>query len=94
MFHYRNLLLYSLIEQKKSNDKQIDAVNDKVGKKILLSNPSKSSQSFATILNELEGNRDLLKQMSEDCKQRQIELSWEEKAKTMVGWYEKIVHNS
>ena len=70
---------------------QGDAVNEKVGKKILLSNPSKSSQSFATILNELEGNRDLLKQMSEDCKQRQIELSWEEKAKTMVGWYEKIV---
>lgn len=85
------LLIWTLIEQKKSNDKQIDAVNDKVGKKILLSNPSKSSQSFATILNELEGNRDLLKQMSEDCKQRQIELSWEEKAKTMVGWYEKIV---
>lgn len=68
-----------------------DAVNEKVGKKILLSNPSKSSQSFATILNELEGNRDLLKQMSENCKQRQIELSWDEKAKTMVGWYEKIV---
>lgn len=70
---------------------QGDAVNEKVGKKILLSNPSKSSQSFATILNELEGNRDLLKQMSENCKQRQIDLSWDEKAKTMVGWYEKIV---
>ena len=73
---------------------QGDAVNEKVGKKILLSNPSKSSQSFATILNEFEGNRNLLKQMSENCKQRQIELSWDEKAKTMVGWYEKIVHHS
>lgn len=70
---------------------QGDAVNDKVGKKILLTNPSKSSQSFATILNELEGNRNLLKQMSENCKQRQTELSWDEKAKTMVWWYEKIV---
>lgn len=70
---------------------QGDAVNEKVGKKILLTNPSKSSQSFATILNEFEGNRNLLKQMSENCKQRQIDLSWEEKAKTMVGWYEKIV---
>lgn len=68
---------------------QGDAVNEKVGKKILLSNPSKSSQSFATILNEFESNRDLLKQMSENCKQRQLELSWEEKAKTMVKWYEK-----
>ena len=73
---------------------QGDAVNEKVGKKILLTNPSKSSQSFATILNEFEGNRDLLKHLSENCKQRQVELSWAEKAKTMVGWYEKIVHNS
>ena len=70
---------------------QGDAVNEKVGKKILLTNPSKSSQDFATILNEFEGNRNLLKQMSENCKQRQTELSWDEKAKTMVGWYEKIV---
>ena len=70
---------------------QGDAVNEKVGKKILLTNPSKSSQSFATILNEFEGNRDLLKHLSENCKQRQVELSWAEKAKTMVGWYEKIV---
>lgn len=70
---------------------QGDAVNEKVGKKILLSNPSKSSQSFATILNEFEGNRNLLKQMSENCKQRQIELSWEEKAKTMVEWYENVL---
>ena len=73
---------------------QGDAVNEKVGKKILLTNPSKSSQSFATILNEFEENRDLLKYLSENCKQRQVELSWAEKAKTMVGWYEKIVHNS
>ena len=70
---------------------QGDAVNEKVGKKILLTNPSKSSQPFVTILNELEGNRDLLKQMSENCKQGQIELSWDENAKTMAGWYEKIV---
>ena len=72
---------------------QGDAVNDKVGRKVPLSSPSQSARDFATILNEFEGNRNLLKQMSENCKQRQIELSWEEKAKTMVGWYEKIVHN-
>ena len=70
------------------------AVNEKVSKNILLTNPAKSSQSFATFLNEFDGNRDLLKQMFENCKQRQIELSWDEKAKTMVGWYEKIVHHS
>lgn len=70
---------------------QGNAVNEKVGKNILLTNPAKSSQSFATFLNEFDGNRDLLKQMFESCKQRQIELSLDEKAKTMVGWYEKIV---
>ena len=68
-------------------------IDDKVGRKVPLSSPSQSARDFATILNEFEGNRNLLKQMSENCKQRQIELSWEEKAKTMVGWYEKIVHN-
>ncbi len=66
-------------------------IDDKVGRKIPLTKPSKSVQDFSGNLNELEGNRDLLKQMSENCKQRQIELSWEEKAKTMVGGYEKIV---
>lgn len=66
-------------------------IDDKVGRKVPLSSPSQSAHDFVTILNEFEGNRNLLKQMSENCKQRQIELSWEEKAKTMVGWYEKIV---
>ena len=66
-------------------------IDDKVGRKIPLTKPSKSVQDFSGNLNELEGNRDLLKQMSENCKQRQIELSWEEKAKTMIGWHEKIV---
>ena len=70
---------------------QGDAVNDKVGRKIELSTPMQSVHEFARVLKELERNRDLLKRMSESCKQRQLELSWEEKAKTMVKWYEKIV---
>lgn len=70
---------------------QGDAVNDKVGRKIPLSKPMQSVHDFAKVLRDLERNRDLLKQMSENCKQRQVELSWEEKAKTMVEWYEKIL---
>ena len=31
----------------------------------------------------------LLKLLSENCKERQKELSWEEKAKVMVEWYKK-----
>jgi len=65
-------------------------IDDKVGRKIPLSKPMQSVHDFAKVLKDLERNRDLLKQMSENCKQRQIELSWEEKAKTMVEWYEKV----
>lgn len=65
-------------------------IDDKVGRKIPLSNPKQSVHDFAEVLKELESNRTLLKQMSENCKQRQMELSWDEKAKTMVKWYEKV----
>lgn len=70
---------------------QGDAVNNKVGRKVALSNPAQSAADFAKLLNDLEHDRTLLKQLSENCKQRQAELSWEEKAKTMVEWYEKIL---
>lgn len=70
---------------------QGDAVKDKVGRKIPLSSPCQSVSDFAKLLNELEDNRSLLKQLSENCKERQQELSWEEKAKTMMEWYEKIL---
>lgn len=66
-------------------------IDDKVGRKIPLSKPMQSVHDFAKVLRDLERNRELLKQMSENCKQRQLELSWEEKAKTMVEWYEKIL---
>lgn len=64
-------------------------IDDKVGRKVSLSNPIQSAKDFARLLNELEYDRTLLKRMSENCKQRQLDLSWEEKAKTMVKWYEK-----
>ena len=65
-------------------------IDSNVGRKIPLSNPAQSVNDFARILNELEHDRGLLKQLSANCRQRQIELSWEEKAKTMVKWYEKL----
>lgn len=65
-------------------------IDDKVGRKVALSNPAQSATDFAKQLNDLEHDRNLLKQLSENCKQRQTELSWEKKAKTMVEWYEKV----
>ena len=66
-------------------------IEDKVGRKVALSEPIMSAHEFARLLNELEHDRTLLKQMSVNCKERQKELSWEVKAKTMVEWYEKIL---
>ena len=70
---------------------QGDSVNDSVGRKIALSHPSQSAHDFARILNKLEGNRSLLRQLSENCKQRQMEFSWEVKARKIVEEYERIV---
>ena len=66
-------------------------IDDSVGRKIALSHPSQSAHDFARILNELEGNRALLKHLSANCKQRQMELSWEVKARKVVEEYERIV---
>ena len=44
---------------------------------------------ISPICSKLEKDRSLLKLLSENCKERQMELSWEEKAKVMVEWYKK-----
>lgn len=64
-------------------------IDDKVGRKVPLSSPSLSARDFAKLLNELEKGRSLLKLLSENRKERQKKLSWEEKAKGMVVWYKK-----
>lgn len=66
-------------------------IDDSVGRKIALSHPSQSAHDFARILNELESERSLLKHLSENCKQRQMELSWEAKARKVVEEYERII---
>ena len=66
-------------------------IDASVGRKIALSHPSQSAHDFARILNELEGNRALLKHLSENCKQRQMELSWEVKARKVVEEYKRII---
>lgn len=71
-----------------------DCVNDKVGIKIELSNPQQSIKEFAAILNDLEANRNKLQAMANNCKARQIELSWENKAKQMVELYQKALRKT
>ncbi len=66
---------------------QGDSVNEKVGHKIELTNPQQSIKDFAEALNRFENNRNLLKTYSINCKARQLELSWDNKAKQMVELY-------
>lgn len=70
---------------------QGDSVNEKIGRKIELSTPKISIQDFAKILNTLENNRHLLKEMAENCKERQRELSWDKKVLQMVELYKKTL---
>ena len=65
-------------------------IDNNVGRKIALSNPNQSVGEFAKVIEELEQNRTLLKEMSENCKERQIQLSWEEKTKKMITYYEQV----
>lgn len=66
-------------------------VNDKVGIKIPLTNPKQSVKDFADKIEYLYNNRDVLKIMSDNCKQRQEELSWDSKIREMVELYNQIM---
>ena len=66
-------------------------VNEKIGRKIPISNPKQSIHDFANVIRDLYHHRELLPKMSEQCEERQWELSWENKAKQMVALYEEIL---
>lgn len=72
---------------------QGDSIDERVGRKIELSNPNISINEFAQLLNKLDNNRNLLKEMSENCKARQQELSWDSKALQMVELYKEALQN-
>lgn len=72
---------------------QGDSVNDSVGYKISLTNPKQSVSQFSEKINFLFHNRNILKQLSDNCYVRQQELSWDNKAKRMVEHYKKSIQN-
>lgn len=71
-----------------------DCVNEKVGIKIPLSTPTLSIIKFAEQINYLYQNRNILQHFSENCKERQKELSWEQKALQMIELYNKALNQS
>ena len=66
-------------------------INDEVGIKIPLTNPQQSVKDFAEKIKNLYHHREVLERMSQNCRKRAEELSWENKAKQMVELYEKVV---
>lgn len=68
-------------------------INESVGHKIPLTNPKQSTDDFAEKINYLYNNREYLQKLSDGCKQRQKELSWDNKAKQMVELYNKVINN-
>jgi glycosyltransferase involved in cell wall biosynthesis len=72
---------------------QGDSVNEKVGIKIKLSEPNRSIKEFVEKIEYLYHNKDILKQLSQNCTQRQEELSWENKAKQMIELYNQAIKN-
>lgn len=65
-------------------------VNESIGWKVPLTNPQQNSTDFAAILRHIIINRDEIKQKSDNCKQRQRELSWENKLVTMNKIYQQL----
>lgn len=69
-------------------------VDEHIGIKVPLSNPEQSAKDFAEKIDYLYNHREVLKQMSANCKQRAEELSWENKARKMVELYERVVREN
>lgn len=67
-------------------------VNEKVGIKIPQTDKRSAITGFADAIRKLYNDRALLKQMSMNCNQRQKELSWDSKARIMLGLYDKAVN--
>lgn len=66
------------------------AVDDSVGRKIEMTTPEDSAKRFASILDEMNDNRDMLFRLKTQCHTRSKQLAWEGKARQMVEIYENI----
>lgn len=69
-------------------------VDSTVGIKVPLTNPRQSVKDFAEKIDYLYHHRDELQRMSEGCRAKQQELSWENKALQMVGIYKDAIASS
>ena len=67
-------------------------INNDIGKKIELTNFNTSINHFSDTINYLEKNRDLIKEMSMNCINHRVELSWDKKVITLIKLYNNIIN--
>lgn len=67
-----------------------DCVDDSVGVKIPLSNPSQSVHDFTDKLRYFYDNREELQKRVDNCLNRAVELSWDNKVKKVLAIYEGL----
>ena len=67
-------------------------ITEDIGFKIPLTNPEQSVKDFAERIEYLYHHREELNKMSENCRQRSQELSWNNKIKQVVAYYESILN--
>lgn len=72
---------------------QGDVVNESVGIKIPLTNSRQSQLDFAKAISFLIENRDHLNHLRLNCRQRQSEMSWENKIEQVISIYNQIVES-
>lgn len=66
-------------------------IDNNVGSKVPLTNPDQSVKDFADVMDYYYDHRDELAVLSENCKARAMELSWERKIEQVVKIYERVV---
>lgn len=66
-------------------------IDDTVGRKIAVSNPSQSAQDFAKVIRHFFFNRKELFRLSANCEKKHQELSWDSKAQQMVEIYRQAI---
>lgn len=66
-------------------------IDDTIGRKIPLSRPQQSIKDFAHNLNYFYQDRNELKTLSDNCRQKSSELSWEKKGETIITIYNQLI---
>ena len=67
-------------------------VDDNIGRKVRITNPQQSIKDFAEVIRNIYYHRELLPEMSKQCAAKQEELSWNYKARFVVGLYERLLN--